>query len=147
VTTRAAKIPDAPSTVVTVSSDLGDSSVVISWTPEYDGGSPITSYTILIQVSDSELYSEDLVNCDGTDPTIFADAVCTVTIDVLTAVPYSLDWGSSIYAKVSATNLVGISDFSLPGNGAQILTVPTAPQTLVNNVAVTNKDQIGITWY
>jgi len=28
-----------------------------------------------------------------------------------------------------------------------ILTVPTAPQTLLNNVAETNKDQIGITWY
>jgi hypothetical protein len=70
-----------------------------------------------------------------------------VTIDSLIVDPYSLDWGSSIWAKVSATNIIGASDYSLPGNGAQILTVPTAPQTLVNNVAVTNKDQVGITWY
>jgi len=42
---------------------------------------------------------------------------------------------------------VGTSDFSVAGNGAVILTVPTAPQTLLNNVAETNKDQIGITWY
>lgn len=27
------------------------------------------------------------------------------------------------------------------------MTTPNAPQTLANNVAITNKDQIGITWY
>lgn len=115
VTIRAARIPDSPSTVVTV---IDVDSVVISWTPEYDGGSAITSYTVMIQESDSESYSEELVNCDGKDAAIVAVASCTVTIDSLKAEPYGLDWGSSIYAKVSATNIVGTSDFSVPGNGA-----------------------------
>jgi hypothetical protein len=51
-----------------------------------------------------------------------------------------LIWGASIYSKVRAINLVGESEFSLEGNGAVILTTPNAPQTLANNVAVTNKD-------
>lgn len=41
--------------------------------------------------------------------------------------PYSLAWGSSIYAKVSATNSKGTSVVSQGGNGAIIWTNPDAP--------------------
>ena len=68
-------------------------------------------------------------------------------ISSLKSEPYSLPWGSSVYAKVLAMNLVGLSEFSDIGNGAIILTTPEAPQLLQNNVAITNKDQIGLTWY
>jgi len=48
-------------------------SVVIEWTAPYDGGSPITSYTIEIRTSDVDVYAVDAVNCDGSDSTILAE--------------------------------------------------------------------------
>ena len=44
---------------------MSESSVKISWTPDYDGGSPITAYKIIIRESDEVTYSEDGSNCDG----------------------------------------------------------------------------------
>jgi hypothetical protein len=41
--------------------------------------------------------------------------------------PYNLPWGSSIYAKLYATNSYGDSETSEVGNGAVILTNPDAP--------------------
>ena len=142
---RSASVPEEPAFVTTA---VFEDTVVISWTVQYDGGSPILSYQILILQSDNESFSEDLVNCDGTDATIIANTQCTISISgTLKTAPYSLPWGSSVWAKVKATNIVGSSEFSVLGNGALILTVPPAPQTLSNNVAVTNKDQIGLNWY
>jgi hypothetical protein len=63
-----------------------------------------------------------------------------VPIAVLKASPYSIPWGYFIYAKVSATNLVGISDYSPVGNGALLLTLPDAPTDLANVESITNKD-------
>ena len=48
-------------------------------------------------------------------------------ISSLKASPYLLEWGASVYAKVKAINVVGESEYSIEGNGAVILTVPTAP--------------------
>jgi hypothetical protein len=50
---RAARIPDPPSSILTTvnipnSSPLTVEPMVMSWTTEYNGGSPILSYTILI---------------------------------------------------------------------------------------------------
>ena len=71
---------------------------------------------------------------------------CTVPISVLQAAPYNLPWGSSIYATVAATNVVGSSTASAPGYGAVILTNPDPPISLSNNAAITNSAVIGLTW-
>lgn len=63
--------------------------------------------------------------------------MCTVVFATLTSVPYSLTWGSSVYAIVSATNVIGTSAFSSVGNGAVILSIPSQPLSLQNNAAVT----------
>jgi hypothetical protein len=47
---------------------------------------------------------------------------------------------------VSATNSYGESALSESGNGATIVLVPSAPVNLANNLAVTTKSVIGITW-
>ena len=60
--------------------------------------------------------------------------------------PFDIPWGEGVYAKVSATNIVGTSPASPEGNGAIILTVPNAPTDLANNAAVTSASQIGLTW-
>lgn len=61
------------------------------------------------------------------------------------ASPYSLPWGSSIYATVQATNAYGTSGVSLAGNGATILTTPAAV-TVSNFAPGTTSTQIYITW-
>ncbi len=60
--------------------------------------------------------------------------------------PYYLTWGSSIYAKVIAKNIIGNSVESLAGNGAIILTYPDVPINLANVPSVTKSSQIGILW-
>jgi hypothetical protein len=69
-----------------------------------------------------------------------------VTIAELTAAPYLLSYGSSIYAKVTALNIYGASIQSLAGNGAVILTVPDKPVNLANNEAMTSATQIALSW-
>ena len=51
--------------------------------------------------------------------------------------PYLLVKGSSVYAKVIATNYYGDSEFSVSGNGAVILLVPDAPVNLTNDPTIT----------
>jgi hypothetical protein len=60
--------------------------------------------------------------------------------------PFSIQWGSDIYAKVSAINLYGSSTESDAGNGAIILTNPDAPLSLQNLPDVTTGTTIGLTW-
>ena len=57
-----------------------------------------------------------------------------------------MPWGSSVYATITAYNVVGDSDASEPGNGAIILTIPDAPTNLENAPTVTTANQIGLTW-
>ena len=63
----------------------------------------------------------------------------------LLAAPYNLPYGSSIYAKVTATNDYGTSARSEEGNGAVILTVPTKV-TVSNSLFETNASQVTIKW-
>lgn len=97
--------PAAPSTVV-----VSNTGVTITWTPPFNGGSPITAYSVKIISSDGLTYYNDLVNCNGSNAAIVATASCTVPISILQAVPFNLLWGASIYAKVIANNSVNDSD-------------------------------------
>ena len=65
---------------------------------------------------------------------------------VINSSPFSQPWGSSIYVKVAASNLYGMSAYSTAGNGAIILTVPDAPVNVANNPLVTNTSRVGIVW-
>jgi hypothetical protein len=49
----------------------------------------------------------------------------------LNQAPFSLEWGSSVYAKVITLNDYGESVASDEGNGGIILTNPEAPHSLL----------------
>jgi len=49
---------------------------------------------------------------------------CTIPVSSLRAAPYSLAYGSSIFATIIAINVKGASTSSNPGNGAIIITSP-----------------------
>lgn len=67
-------------------------------------------------------------------------------ITTLRASSYKLAWGASVYAKVSAINLYGVSVDSAVGNGAQILTIPDYPVSLAEVAAARSVSTLGISW-
>jgi hypothetical protein len=87
-----------------------------------------------------------LVSCDGSDSTILANRWCDVPILTLLEAPFNLDWGSSIYAIVSASNSKGESVFSNEGNGAVILTNPDAPTDIQSDQAASTGNTIALIW-
>lgn len=70
----------------------------------------ITGYTVAIRLSDGKTFTA-LTTCTGTTTS------CSVPFSVLKAAPYNLVEGVSISATVLATNVVGSSSASTPGNG------------------------------
>lgn len=78
--------------------------------------------------------------CDGTLAEVVTSKSCTVDNYDFNEAPFSLPWGSSIYAKVIAINVKGGSVESLAGNGAIILRAPDAPLSLADVSAVTNNE-------
>ena len=129
-----AQEPDQPQPPTT--SIVGDT-VKILWTIPYDGSSPITSYSIVIRESDGSTYTEEPVNCSGLDEAVITAHSWSVLISDLIVAPYHLPWGSSIYVKVTARNIIGDSLQSTEGNGAIILTIPDAPTGLANVPTIT----------
>jgi hypothetical protein len=109
---------------------------VINWSAPDNGGSEITEYEIVIRQEDTT-YSIQLSNCDGSLSSVVTSNQCTVPISVFIDSPFSLSWGESVYAKVTAINLYGSSLQSLEGNGAVIVTEPDAPLQVINNAAIT----------
>jgi hypothetical protein len=65
---------------------------------------------------------------------------------VLTASPFNLPWGTSVWATIQARNLIGDSLTSEAGNGSIILVAPDAPVNLVNLPKITNAYQVGLSW-
>ncbi len=66
-------------------------------------------------------YTSDLIDCDMSSSTA---TVCTIPVTALRASPFSLAWGTSVYAKIVAKNVYGSSLESSAGNGALITTTP-----------------------
>jgi hypothetical protein len=108
-----------------------------------NGGSPITGFTVSIIQNDAEAFSTELTYCDRS---LSTSTTCTIPVTVLRASPFSLNWGTSVFAKVVATNIYGNSIESVAGNGAVITTTPDAPINLDENTSLRTKSTIGLTW-
>jgi len=134
--------PDTPSSPTTTNSGAN---AVISWTAPKKNGSTITSYTVTLRQLDGS-YTEDTTNCDGSDSTIISSTSCTVPLATLTASPYSLTVGDSIFAKVVATNVKDSSALSQAGSGAIIISSPNAPNSLTEDSNDRSASTLGFTW-
>ena len=77
---------------------------------------------------------------------MISSAQCSVPISDLRGTPFSLAWGSSVYAKLIATNIYGDSSNSNTGNGAIILTSPDPPLNIAYNSALCSATQIAVIW-
>lgn len=87
-----------------------------------------------------------LATCDGTQAAVRIALSCTIPSASFTQSPFSISWGSSILATVTAVNNIGSSVVSVAGNGATILRIPDAPLSVANVPAITLASQIGLTW-
>lgn len=109
----------------------------MQWTEPFNGATPITAYTVEVQHADGITFSA-VETCDSSvNEDIVALQNCVIPVNVLRTAPYSLEWGASIWAKVSATNVIGTTDMSSAGNGAIMLTSPDAPIDLSNVPEIT----------
>lgn len=60
--------------------------------------------------------------------------------------PFSLSWGSSVYAKIIAQNIYGESIVSDAANGAVIITYADPPKDLAETVSARTASTITFTW-
>ena len=114
----------APVTTMTL-----NTTAVISFTEPNDNGKQIQKYTLTIKKSDGT-YTLDTTYCDGASSAVMTNKKCSIPVSVLFAAPYSLTWGSPVYAQIYATNFIGDSILSDEGNGAVIMTLPGVPTDL-----------------
>ena len=115
---------------------MSNGQVTISWSAPDNGGSDIISYSIVIAKADTVTYLET-TSCNGALSSIITARSCTIDSSVINGSPYLVDWGSSVWAKVSARNKYDTSGYSPAGNGATIITVPNAPTSLVSTAITT----------
>jgi hypothetical protein len=76
----------------------------------------------------------------------FSARYCRILVGVFRAAPYSYPWGTSVFVKVTATNIKGTSELSLGGNGAVIIFSPDAPTNLVEDTSQRTASSLGISW-
>ena len=120
--------------------------VAIDWVEPFTGGSPITAYKIYIRESDNIAYSLELHDCDGGVTTIRDSRTCSVLVSTLRLAPFSLSWGTSVYATLTASNIYGESSVSDAGNGAIIITYADPPKDLAETVSQRTASSITFTW-
>ena len=66
---------------------------------------------------------------------------------VLNAAPFSIPWGDSVYAKVSARNDYGESSFSPEGNGGFIITKAEQPRSFIEDMTQRTLNSVGFSWF
>lgn len=135
--------PEAP---ITISTTISGPNVIIQWSDPVDNGSPITGYRIHIRENGSTVYTQESVECDGTNADVIANRQCIVSLFTLIEDPYNLVLHESIDVKVISENFYGDSPLSASGNGATMQLVPDAPINLTNDPSVTSDTTVRFTW-
>lgn len=64
----------------------------------------------------------------------------------MNAPPFSLSWGSSVYARVLAINSYGESLESDDGNGGIIITKPDEPVSLAEDISARTQTALQFSW-
>ena len=135
-----------PEPPLTVTTENQNDIVKVVWDDPVANGSPITGFRILVREHDEVTFTQESVQCDGTDATIISTRICYLTLQSLRAEPYLLVKDDSVYVRIISENFYGDSIDSAAGNGAVIQYVPDAPISLQNDLSVTTDTVIRFTW-
>ena len=109
--------PDPPLIVTTT--NVNDF-VKVAWAAPITNGWPISEYKIYIREHSSSQFTQETLECDGTDATIISQRWCLIHLDTLKSAPYNLVKDEGVYAKIISINVYGESALSSAGNGALI---------------------------
>ena len=142
VSILAAETPATPAMPTTA---IVGSNINVSWVAPTSNGSPITAYIITFRDS-ADNYHLLLDDCNGSSPQVVSTLQCVVPLTKMYVSPFNLILGDNIAVKIVAINSYGNSLPSAPVDGAAVVMLPDAPIGLANNPALTNANQIGITW-
>jgi len=86
--------------------------VRIAWDPTpNERDSAVIAYRVLIRQKDG-LFSQELLNCDGTSLAVVSSRSCFIPMDILRADPFWLVEGDLVVATIEALNEIGYSDVS-----------------------------------
>jgi hypothetical protein len=80
ITMLCAFIPEPPLTVAT--SNLGDQ-IVLDWIEPVTNGSPITAYRVYVRESDYATFTEESVECVGTEADVVTNRQCQISLATL----------------------------------------------------------------
>lgn len=116
LTLLCAFVPEPPLTVQTA--NLNDQ-VVVSWADPVTNGYVIHAYKVFIQQHDN-IYTQESVDCDGTDTNVVNNRECQISLETLKASPYNLVKDDQVKAKIISVNIYGDSAISSEGSGAVI---------------------------
>ena len=130
-------MPEVPTTV------WSPDDVIVNWITPDNGGSPITGYIVTIRQSDGVTFTSETSNCNMISSPA---TTCTIPVTALKAAPFSLPWGSHVFAKVRAINKYGSSADSFEANGAMITTNPDHPIILSEVYTSRTPTTIGLIW-
>ena len=64
--------------------------VVVQWSDPIANGYVIHAYKVYIQQKDGATFTQEQVDCDGTDSTVVANRECTILLQTLRDLPYEL---------------------------------------------------------
>jgi hypothetical protein len=128
LTVLAATAPGAM-TAPTLSYSSSGTSIRVAWGAPYDGGSPLTAYSVLIQHGDDpSVYSSEPTYCAGSSLAVRTARWCEIPLATLRAPPFLLTLGQLVYARVAASNVVGAGPYSpLNALSVGVQTEPSAP--------------------
>lgn len=98
--------PDPP-LAVTVSNT--GNQVTVSWIAPIANGYPVHEYKILVEEKDTGVFTQESVDCDGTDADVVANRQCTISLETLKAAPYNLVKDDSVNIRIVSVNTYGDS--------------------------------------
>jgi hypothetical protein len=87
--------------------EIDGDTVKVSWSLSTNNGTPITQYKVYLKENDSDTYTQESVDCVGTDATVISNKYCNINSSTFSVAPYNIGGGDSIWAKVIAVNLYG----------------------------------------
>ena len=117
LTLLCAYIPLPPVTVTT-SNTIDNVNVI--WSGPTTNGSPITSYKIFILQNDQLTYTQESVDCNGSDAAVVSNRECNIQLTTLLASPYSLVLNDPDSIKITPINIYGESEMSTASSGTFI---------------------------
>jgi hypothetical protein len=69
----------------------------INWDEPFINGTPITGYRIFILEDDFVTYTEETLECVGTDASLILNTICHVALDTLIVQPWDLTMNEEVW--------------------------------------------------